>query len=480
LSAIFSERIFAHPSFLGRATGVSPAVLQGRPEAEPNEETVMRRYIAPLLLALVSVDCSLGQGPKDASRKVETFRLKNGLTVILRPIRGSDETALVVLFDIGGDHDPRGRSGLGHLVEHVYVTAAAGDEKMRTTQAYMERYRAGWNAQTGDRYTVIATVFAKDDLQKELRDAAARMGDLRVTAADLDREKPRIDDEVANMFGRIPTLGARNNAHELVRPTPHGGRRGGRPEQVRAATLEEVQQHWKCYYKPRNATLVLAGNVDPKTARQAITDHFAPLPAGEKPPAAAEPGKPKFGTVKEVTVQSIVPQSRPQACLAYAAPAPGSDLYAPFLVLVSRLFASAEKQAGGPENFPVHFAMLDDPGVLSVNFPARRGESAEKARQRLEGFVKAAVEPKLGRDEQDSVLETFGFFLGVADVPDRMLAQNPYGVAFSLGRRHQLGIDSDKLKKSLTAVTDEDLRRAAKAIFAPDRQAGAFLSIKEE
>src|SRR6516225_4133175 len=147
----------------------------------------MRRSIAPLLLALVSVDCSLGQEPKGASRKWETFRLENGLTVILRPIRGCDETALVVLFDIGGDHDPRGRCGLGHLVEHVYVTAAAGDEKMRTADACVQRYRGGWNAQTGDRYTVIATVFARDDLPKELRDAAARMGDLRVTAEDLER-----------------------------------------------------------------------------------------------------------------------------------------------------------------------------------------------------------------------------------------------------------------------------------------------------
>ncbi|HEY7156820.1 MAG TPA: pitrilysin family protein [Gemmataceae bacterium] len=441
---------------------------------------MMRRWIAPLLLALVWVDSSLSRELKDVPMKSETFRLDNGLTVILRPIQGADEIALVVLYDIGGDHDPRGRSGLAHLVEHVYVTAAAGDEKMRTAEAYMQRYRAGCNAQTGDRYTVIATIFAKADLNKELRDAAARMGDLRVTAADLDREKPRIDDEVANMFGRIPSLGARNNAHELVRPTPHGGRRGGLPEQVRAATLEEVQQHWKRYYKPRNAILALAGDVDGKATRQAVRDHFAKLPAGEKPPAPAEPGQPKFGTVKELTVESIVPQARPEVCLAYAAPAPSSDRYAPFLVHVARLFASAEKQPGGPERFPVHFAMLDDPAVLSANFPARRGESVKQARERLEAFVKAAVDPKLDEAERDSVRETFGFFLGVADVPDRLLAQNPYGVAFSLGRRHQLGIDPIKLKKSLAAVTDEDLRLVAKEIFASDRHAGAFLSPKDK
>ena len=59
----------------------------------------------------------------------ERFVLDNGLTVILRPIKGTESTALLVLYSIGGDHDPAGKSGLGHLLEHMYVTAAAGPAK---------------------------------------------------------------------------------------------------------------------------------------------------------------------------------------------------------------------------------------------------------------------------------------------------------------------------------------------------------------
>ena len=196
------------------------------------------------------------------------FSLENGLTVRIRPISGAGDVALVVLYKVGGDHDPRGQSGLAHLVEHLYVTAAAGAEPARTAEAFFQRYRSGCNAQTGDRYTVVATVFPKGDLEKELTDAAARMGDLRITAADLDREKPRLLDEVANMFGRFPALGAVNIARELIRPTPQGGRKGGVPEHVQAITLDDVQAHWKRYYKPRNAIIVLAGAVDEATARQ--------------------------------------------------------------------------------------------------------------------------------------------------------------------------------------------------------------------
>ena len=65
------------------------------------------------------------------------------------------------------------------------MTAAAGDEKARTAEELFRRYPAGSNGQTGDRYTVLSTVFPAKELDHELGDAAARMKELRVTADDL-------------------------------------------------------------------------------------------------------------------------------------------------------------------------------------------------------------------------------------------------------------------------------------------------------
>ena len=60
-----------------------------------------------------------------------------------------------------------------------------------------------------------------------------------------------------------------------------------------------------------------------------------------------------------------------------------------------------------------------------------------------------------------------------------MLGLNPYGVAFSLGRHEQLGIDPGKMNRAFQAVTDQDLRRAIKEIFAPTRHTAAFISIEK-
>jgi zinc protease len=422
------------------------------------------------------------EGPaKQAEPGSERFVLVNGLTAILRPIKGIESTALVVLYAIGNDHDPVGRSGLAHLLEHVYVTAADGQVKARTTEEFFGRYAEGANAQTGDRYTVFSAVFPKKDLETELKDAAARMGDLRITANDLARERPRLLMEVGNMFGAFPMLAAVNNARELVRPTPGGGRRGGLPAHVNSFTVDELQAYSHRYYKPRNAIVALAGAIDPAVAREWITAHFARIPAGDNVPAPHEPGQAKLpAEITALKVRSPLPDAKSTACLAYAAPAPGSELYAPFLVLVSRLWNAAGKLGdAGPTGSPVYFTPLDDGAVVAVSTTAKPGESAAGAIKRLEDFVAETIEPKLGLFERMTARQNFGFMLGLVEASDSILVNNPYGVAFSLGRRDQLELNSAALRQAWDAITDDQLRRVAKEVFAPERHAGAFIAVEK-
>jgi zinc protease len=418
----------------------------------------------------------------DASPKetnVTRFELENGLKVILRPIKGADQTVLVVLYSVGNDHDPEGQSGLGHLVEHLYLTSAAGTQKARTVEEFARRYPKGANGQTGDRYTMFATTFPEADLDRELEEAADRMGDLRLTSADLNREKPRLLEEIQNMFGNFPALAVQNQARELIRPTPRKGRHGGTPANVRALTLDDLRQRWQRYYKPRNAILSLSGSLDPVSAHKAIDARFAKLAAGAIAPSPAEPGAPATGSVKELSVKSPDPNAESMASLAYLAPLPNSELYAPFLVVVSRLWAEAGKLGGGDFGFPVFFTPLDDGAVVVISSPAQRGETSAKSFARLEAFVSETIKPNLRGNETAAVQEELGLFLNTIDIPDNLLAQNPYGTAFSLGRRAQMGLNSAKLKIAISNVTDQDLKKVAIEIFAPSRHAGAFIAVEK-
>jgi len=55
-------------------------------------------------------------------------------------------------------------------------------------------------------------------------------------------------------------------------------------EDLNAASLADVQERFKTYYGPSNATLVLAGDIDPKTAREKVEKYFGDIPSG--PPIA--------------------------------------------------------------------------------------------------------------------------------------------------------------------------------------------------
>ncbi len=479
-------------SLLG-ASGLIPLLYRREEDPSTHRPTAHRGFRFLWLVAALIVLVGLGllflriwnrsTSPAAApapESKEERLQLPNGLNVILRPIQGATQTALVVLYSLGGDHDPEGRSGLAHMLEHLYVTAPAGAAKMRPAEQIMKRYPGGWNAQTGDRYTVIATVFPAKDLEQELQDAAARMGDLRVTAADLQREKPRVLDELANMFGRLPQLGAMNTARELVRPTPLGGRKGGQPEHVRAITLQEVQERWQRYYKPRNALLVIAGAVDVAAARKTVDEHFAKLPPGENAPVPREPGQARLGMTRELTVKPSVAQASAEVCLAYRAPAPASELYAPYLVLVARMQANSGNLKVGQGRFPVYCPLLDDPGMVGIAVPAKTEETAAEAVKRLKAFVAEAVQPAFDPKEVQSLSTMFGPMLGISENADAILAANPYFVAFSLGRWQQLGIDPVRLQASLAKLRDEDLRRAATEVFGPDQCGAAFINVKRK
>ncbi len=416
--------------------------------------------------------------PLSAQQKHASFQLKNGLTVVLRPITGCTDVAMVTLFDLGEYHDPKGKSGLAHLVEHCYVTSAAGKTPLRTYTQLIKRYPKGHNAQTGSHFTVIAFVFEAKKLEDELTEAAARMSQLRITREDLLREKPRMKSEVANMFGRLPHLAVTNLAREQILPSPRGGRKGGQTDHIEKISLKEAQQHWKSYYRPNNAILILAGAVDQKGTRALVEKHFGRIEKGQAVPKPGEVETAKSAKLREIEVQSISPSFGSRVALAWKAPRPGDKDYAAYLILANRLAYTAFPLRTSSNPIPIAVRTLDDPDLISMQVEAKKDEKPEDALARLDKLVVKALEKKLSASDLRNVETFFGSFLGLRDQPDLFLSRVPYFVAFSLGRRIQMGVDGEKIKKSLKAVTDKDLKRVAEKWFGKQR-AAIFVRVKK-
>src|SRR5205823_3342368 len=75
--------------------------------ARSKGDRLMRTWILLLVLALTWPGPSRGQKPGGGSAAAPArFQLENGLTAMVRPIRGATDVALLVLYKLGGDHDP--------------------------------------------------------------------------------------------------------------------------------------------------------------------------------------------------------------------------------------------------------------------------------------------------------------------------------------------------------------------------------------
>ena len=397
------------------------------------------------------------------------YQLDNGLTVILRPVPTSSQAAVVVLFDLGGDHDAIGKSGRAHLLEHLYCTAAAGGTPARDAMQLQKRYAAGWNAQTGADYTIIAGVVEAEQFALELKDAAARMNDLQITLADLIREVPRVLAELNNMYSGVLPLVGINRVRAQVHPIAEGGRFGGAPEHIETMTLGELQQLWRDYYKPNNAVLAIAGGFDVAEARKLIDQNFSQIPSGMPPPAKPPKSVAKTGAIRFVTVKPVNQNTTGVAALGYAAPRPGSKEYAPFLIVVSRLWAGAQAAFQPGKTPPVYFTPLDDGTTLVLQTDLQTDAGFESALNQLDQRLNTALTPKLTPADKLLTVNSMAM-LGTVEVPDAMWAQNVYGLAFSIGRRYQLKLDGTELRDAIQRVTDADMQHLAASVFSLEKR----------
>lgn len=400
-------------------------------------------------------------------------KLENGLTVICRPVEGAQHVALVTLFRIGDHDDPAGRSGMGHLVEHLYVTAAT-DTAAACDARVVDRIREGtYRAVTYDRCTVFATVVPAARLADELRDVVGRMGTLRIEERDVARERRAVGDEQAERFAWFSSGTAGALAHERTHPPPRGGSGGGLREHVDRMTPEELSDRWQRYYKPRNAILVLAGCIDPGVVESLVARLFAGLPTGEPVPF---PEKRENDAVdRPLGVETLrcmgpQPDAKPYACYCWAGPDPTSDDFAPFLVHAARLASSS----GVAE---VQYVPLSS-STIALVVPTEDGTFAG-----LDALAKGLAAP-LGDNDVALVRLHFGFMLGLTVPRDAALrepgslrgepGEDLCGLALGLAHRERVGFEGARLAEALKALSDKDLGRA-REIFAPERAAKVLL-----
>ena len=285
-------------------------------------------FVAAATLALSSVasGTALAQpAAKPSGLKIDSqyYKLPNGLKVVLSRDPSVPTATVAVYYGIGFRIEPRNRTGFAHLFEHLMFQGSANAPKGQFDKIIYDNGGIN-NGSTRFDYTNYYEVVPSNALESVLWVEGDRMARLDVTADALKNQQGVVTNEVkVNVINQpyggwpwldMPQLANVNwyNAHNFY----------GDLTELEAATLDDVKQFYESYYRPNNAVLVVAGDIDYAATRAMIERYFGAIPKGPplKLPSIAEPkqAKEKF-RVKE---DQLAP--KPAYTVAWHMPARGS------------------------------------------------------------------------------------------------------------------------------------------------------------
>ena len=243
--------------------------------------------------------------------KYESFKLDNGLTVIVHEDKKVPMVAVNVWYHVGSKNEKLGKTGFAHLFEHLMFN---GTENYNNE--YFEPFeKIGSTDQNGttnsDRTNYFQNV-PTNALDLALWMESDRMGHLLgvVDQEKLDEQRGVVQNEKRQgenqPYGKAFT---RISESAFPKGHPYSWSTIGSMDDLDAASLEDVQDWFKTYYGPNNAVLALAGDIDLETAKLKVAKYFGDIQSG---PPLIKPEKwiAKRSEEKREVMYDDVPQAR--------------------------------------------------------------------------------------------------------------------------------------------------------------------------
>ena len=224
---------------------------------------------------------------KEVSIPHRTFKLANGLTVIVHEDHKAPVVAVSMWYNVGSKDEPKGKTGFAHLFEHLMFN---GSENLPGDYFnYLQQVGAtDYNGTTCyDRTNYFETVPA-GALERALFMESDRMGHLlgAVTQGVLDNQRSVVQNEKRQNDNRPGGL-VQYQLFETLFPAGHPYHHTtiGSMADLDAASLADVKQWFRDRYGPNNAVLVIAGDVNAAEARPLVEKYFGAIPRGAGQPS---------------------------------------------------------------------------------------------------------------------------------------------------------------------------------------------------
>lgn len=215
----------------------------------------------------------------------ERFQLPNGLDVVLAPDHSAPVVHVQVWYHVGSKDEVAGRTGFAHLFEHLMFqgSRSAPGEYFTPIQGVGGDLNGTTNSERTNYYETVPAQYLPLALFME----ADRMGDLLsvLDQGKLDNQREVVRNERRQRYENPPYGEAWADLYRNLYPEGHPYHHPtiGSHTDLEAATLDDVSAFFKTWYVPNNATLVVAGDFEPKVARKLVKEQFGWIPRGPDP-----------------------------------------------------------------------------------------------------------------------------------------------------------------------------------------------------
>jgi zinc protease len=425
---------------------------------------------APLATPLSAQEKPARDADRPPKLDFTTHELSNGLKVILLENHEVPVIDLQIWYHVGGKDERAGHTGFAHLFEHLMFKGSAHvgpDEHSRIIEAV-----GGFdNAETNDDSTDFFETFPSQYLERVLWLEADRMGSLNVDDANFKSERQVVEEERRVRVDNQP-YGSIEEDLRAAAFTVHGYHHTpiGSIADLDKATLEDVRAFFNTYYKPNNATLVIAGDFNSEQALTWTKKYFEGIPASTGPiPRPNKPEPPQ--TAEREVSKSYTNTPLPAVVIGYKIPARYSPDSYP-LDLASNILAGGESsrlyqalvykdqiavQSAGFGNFTEDPNLFWAYAIMNPRFKPQDGEKAVIGI--LDGLKTQPVSDTELQKAKNQ--EISGFILG-RDTDEQK--------AVALENAAVIGNNPDLVNTELDRylkVTPEDIERVAREYFVP-------------
>jgi len=447
--------------------------------SRPIDETAssMRMLRRLLLLApLAALVATSAPGQVPGADQVESAVLANGMRIIVWPDHDIPNVALYNWVRVGSRNEVPGITGLAHFFEHMMFngthTRAPGE-----FDRVLEANGARNNAYTSSDVTVYQDWFPRAALDIVFELEADRLRNLAFDPEVIESERGvvyserrlRVED---SHFGKL---------QEQVQATaflahPYGIPTIGWPSDIESWSLQDLKTFFVANYAPNNCTMVLVGDVDPRSAIALARKLFEPLPR-QPPPPPIRTIEPAQRGERRVNVEADA--QTPLLQFAYHALA-GSDERWPALDLLARILTDGDASR-------LHRVLVEerklaisvgshiddgfDPGLAWFFLSLPAGGDLQTAETVFTNEIERLIEDgidagELARARNQAMAD---FWRGLATIDGKAQALGTYAV---LRGGHEKLFDTPRLYESVTAETIRTL--AAELLRPANRTVGVL------